>query len=338
MLITVGVVARNESAHIEALLCSLLALEFDASDYEIIVVDGASTDGTAQLAARTLASGRVQHQVLDETAYGGFGLCFARNLVIERSAKDARFIAFIDADCIAKPDWLRQLHAALQDQPDDVAGAGGPRWIAPTADSKELVINAFLTSRIGSGFNPVFSGGDVTWVRSIANYSALYRKPVLERFRYDESLVVSDDNEINHRITQAGLRFRFAANAGVFHRETCSVRQFAHNMFAYGANIAGSMRKHRSLLRPFVPLSIGLVGYWLTLPGLYLCVGPLALLPAAAYAALGACAVLEVAWTTRSPSALWVLALFPLQHVAYAAGVLSHLLSSRVIRRSNAAQ
>lgn len=336
MLITVGVVARNEAAHIEALLQSLLALDFDPQQYEIIVIDGGSTDGTRQLAERTLAQGQVPHLVLDERACGGFGLCFARNLVIDRSAKDARFVAFIDADCVARPDWLRLLYDALRDQPEQVAGAGGPRWIAPTGDPKELVINAFLTSRIGSGFNAVFSGAEVSWVRSIANYSALYRKHVLERFRYDESLVVSDDNEINHRITQSGLRFRFVAQAGVFHRETNSVRQFARNMFAYGANIAGTMRKHRSLLRPFVPLSIGLIGYAFALPGLCLWLGPIALLPGAAYTALGVCALVEVAWATRSPSALWVIALFPLQHVGYGAGVLCHLLSRRVIRRASA--
>ena len=167
---------------------------------------------------------------------------------------------------------------------------------------------------------------------SIANYSALYRKPVPTT-----RPVVSDDNEINHRITQAGLRFRFAANAGVLPRETCSVRQFAHNMFAYAhtlraacANIVACYARSFRFYRP---------GRLLAHTARPVPVRRSALAPAAAaYAALGACAVLEVAWTTRSPSALWVLALFPLQHVAYAAGVLSALLSSRVIRRSNAAQ
>jgi len=334
VVVSVGVVARNEAAHIEATLRALLALDFPADQYEIIVVDGGSTDGTRDLAGRILAGAGVQGRVLNERDFGGRGLCFSRNLVLDQSAAEARYIAFIDADCIAEPSWLRELLSVLQDAGEDVAGAGGGRAIAPTEDEKELVINTFLTSHIGSGFNPVFSSHPAEVVRSIANYNALYRKDVLGRFRYDESLGVSDDNEVNYRIARAGFRFRFVASARNYHRETNSVREFARNMFAYGMNIANAMRKHKTLMRPFVPFSLGLIAYLLGLPLWVAWLGPLALLPLGAYGLLGLGALCEVALATRSLVSLWVLALFPLEHVCYGLGVLANLLSKRVLERA----
>jgi GT2 family glycosyltransferase len=173
----------------------------------------------------------------------------------------------------------------------------------------------------------------VAWVRSIANYNAIYRRDVLAAHRYDEALVVSDDNEVNYRIAQSGYRFRFVREAKIYHRETGSVREFTRNMFAYGMNIANAMRKHRVMMRPFVPFALGLLGYLLALPLLLLLFGPLPLVPLAGYALLGLCAVIEVLIATRTAHALLVALLFPLQHLGYGAGVLVNLVSRRVLER-----
>jgi glycosyltransferase involved in cell wall biosynthesis len=335
IVITVGVVARNEQAHIGDTLRSLLSLDFPQERYEIIVVDGNSSDRTREIAATVLGGSAVRHQVLNENDFGGQGLCFARNIVIDRSADDAQFIAFIDGDCIAERQWLLALYTAMTEADEIVAGAGGARFIAPTEDPKEIVINAFLTSRIGSGFNPVFSNQRAKWVRSIANYNAIYRKQVLASFRYDESLVVSDDNEINYRITRGGLLFRFVPQAKVYHRETNSVGEFARNMFRYGENIANAMRKHRTMMRPFVPFSLGLLLYLIALPFLYIRIGSVTLFPLGAYAVLWAGVLLEVVVATRSIHTGWVLLLFPFQHLSYAMGVIVNLVFKPVFRHGS---
>lgn len=59
----------------------------------------------------------------------GQGLSGARNTGI--AAASSEFIAFMDEDAAASPDWLERLSAAYQDQ--DVVGAGGSivsRWVA----------------------------------------------------------------------------------------------------------------------------------------------------------------------------------------------------------------
>ena len=86
-------------------------------------------------------------------------------------------------------------------------------------------------------------------------------------------------------------------------------------------------------MRPFVPFALGLIGYLLALPFAAAVLGPLAFAPLAGYLLLGLGALVEVALATRSLASGWVLLLFPLEHLCYGLGVLTHLVSRRVVER-----
>src|SRR5512143_34228 len=84
---------------------------------EVIVVDDASTDGTAE-AARA-AGAKV---LVNERRRNAGG---ARNVGIEAASGDA--YAFLDADVIAPPDWLALAREAFERLPDVVAVGGRVR-------------------------------------------------------------------------------------------------------------------------------------------------------------------------------------------------------------------
>ena len=46
---TVGIIVKNEAAHVGEALDHVLASEFPADQFEVVVVDGHSTDGTARI-------------------------------------------------------------------------------------------------------------------------------------------------------------------------------------------------------------------------------------------------------------------------------------------------
>ena len=99
-MITVAVPVRDRRTQMVRCLTALLAL--DHPDYEILVLDNESSDGTGE-ACRDLASGAgVPVRVV--TVPGAVGR--VRNRARELAEGDV--IAFTDSDCLPTPRWLAE--------------------------------------------------------------------------------------------------------------------------------------------------------------------------------------------------------------------------------------
>jgi len=325
--VTLGIISKNEEKNIANTLKSVLSLDFSQEKYEIILVDGNSDDNTREIAKKILDSSGVKHKVLNEADFGFYGLCFARNIVIDNSASSSRYIAFTDADCSVDKNWLSTLFNAIKKTDETIAGGGGPRLIAKTDNKIELVINTFLTTFLASGGNPAFFKRNVKYVNSIANYNAIYKKPIISKFRYDDKLIISDDNELNYRLRAAGYHFINVPNARVWHRETGSIMEFARNMYRYGWNITNTVKKHRTYVTVNVPLTITFILYLVILLPLYFLFGSVALIPLLLYLIFALAVLIEVILKTRTIYALIILILLPVQHISYGLGAISNLFT-----------
>jgi cellulose synthase/poly-beta-1,6-N-acetylglucosamine synthase-like glycosyltransferase len=334
ILITIGIVAKNEEKYIGETLNGITNQIFDNSLYEIIVVDGNSSDRTREIAENVLGASHINYKVLNEKDFGFYGLCFSRNLVIDNSSKTSKYIAYTDADCIVDKNWLKTLYHYIDGSGNEIAGAGGPRLVAPTEDKKELVINNFLTSNIASGGNPAFSNRDVNYLDSIPNYNSIYKKDIILKFRYDDSLIISDDNELNFRLKKAGYNFIYTCDAKIYHRETNSILEFAKNMRNYGINITNTIKKHRLFkIKPFISLIF--LMYIILLVPLYLIVGWLILIPLVLYFIFAAMIFAEIVLKTKTSYSLLVFLLLPIQHISYAYGMIYNFLFVRPVHRNN---
>ncbi|NET49932.1 MAG: glycosyltransferase family 2 protein [Merismopedia sp. SIO2A8] len=107
---------HNRDGYLGAAIDSLLAQDFPG-DYEVIVVDNASTDRTHDVVKE-----RLPHPCLRYVYEGTVGLSVARNT----GAKEAKapILAYLDDDAEATPQWLRSLHHIYQTH-ERVAIAGG---------------------------------------------------------------------------------------------------------------------------------------------------------------------------------------------------------------------
>ncbi len=324
--ITVGIIARNEEKNISETLKKVLNQSLDCSKYEVLVVDGNSEDKTREIAEKILKSSKISYKVLNEHDFGFYGHCFARNLVIDNSAETAEYIAFTDADCLVDKNWLETLYRSILQTDENVAGAGGPRLIAKTDNKTEMIINSLITSFIASGANPAFHSRDIKYVKSIANYNAIYKKSIITKFRYDNSLIMSDDNEINFRLRKAGYLFLNVPEAKIWHHETGSIKEFASNMFKYGVNISNTVKKHRSMITINVPLTTIFIAYLILLIPLYYFLGFITLIPMGLYILFAILVFLEVIMRTKSLYSVLVFILLPVEHVAYGLGVYSNLI------------
>src|SRR4051794_14695144 len=97
--VDVVIAARNEAARLDECLVALGAQDH-AGPITVIVVDDASTDGTADVAGRrgvTVLRG------------AGAGPAAARNAGVR--AGNAPFVAFLDAHSVPQPNWVSTLTA-----------------------------------------------------------------------------------------------------------------------------------------------------------------------------------------------------------------------------------
>ena len=112
MLVSVVIPCRNAERTVADSVLS--AFEQSEPPLEVLVVDDASTDSSAQAARR--AGARVIENRSRRNAGG------ARNAGIAAAKGDA--FAFVDADAVAPRDWLERARTAFERDPDVVAVGG----------------------------------------------------------------------------------------------------------------------------------------------------------------------------------------------------------------------
>jgi len=103
---------HNSKSTIQNCIHSLISQSVPRDEFEIIVVDDGSKDGTPSLAKKLGAD-----EVIVTTP------CFqgkARNIGVEHSK--ARLLAFLDSDCIAKEGWIKTIIEELK----NLQAIGGP--------------------------------------------------------------------------------------------------------------------------------------------------------------------------------------------------------------------
>jgi glycogen(starch) synthase len=181
--------------------------------FEIIVVNGPSTDGTARLLESYRDSLRV-------------GRCAQRNLSISRNVGIAmaagELVAFIDDDAVPDEDWLVEAVAAFDC--DEVAGVGG---FVYDHTGYRLQYRYSLADRLGRGiFNVAEPVGESFCYPGCVIYPYLQgtnavfrRRALLEVGGFDEEYdYYLDETDLCLRLIDAGFLLRQLSNSFVYHR------------------------------------------------------------------------------------------------------------------------
>ena len=255
--ISVIVPVYNEAMHIESVLDQLLAQEYPVENYEILVVDGLSTDGTPDL---------IQKYV---NKYGNIRLLMnpkrlsssARNIGIK--AAKGEIILIIDGHCIIPHHRiLANVNETMKNPEIDALGRPQPLL----HENLTPVQNAIALARGSNlGHQPdSFVYSDKPQLVPAQSVAVAYRKTVFDRIGlFDGKFDACEDCELNQRFDNAGLKCYFTPDIGVNYIPRDSFFRLWKQMTRYGKGRVRLQRKHpgSSSLKLIVPalFVIGLV-------------------------------------------------------------------------------
>lgn len=182
MKVSVIVPTYQEARGIEAFLRQFERQTLGRSEFEVIVVDGGSRDGTQDIAAR------FANRVLRQTSQGIGG---ARNDGARLA--QAPILATTDADCRVPPDWLERIVEDFTD-PDVVAvcGPDGPFDGGLRARFLYFFVRGII--RIAALFGIYGTGGT----------NSAFRKSAFLAVGGYRSMAHSDDVDLGVRIRSRG--------------------------------------------------------------------------------------------------------------------------------------
>jgi GT2 family glycosyltransferase len=236
--VSVIVPVRDDGERIRDLVRLLSAQTLPRGQFEVVIGDDGSSDGS--LAGVATEDGWVR--VVRGPRQNSYG---ARNRAVTASAGD--LLAFCDSDCAPEPTWLEEGVAALREAG---VAAGDVRYAAPARPTawSLLTVDMYLDQQ-----NNVLLSRAVT-----ANL--FVRRPVfLELGGFDESLPSGGDFDFVRRAVEAGARLVYSPAAIVRHPTLDDRRSFLRkvrrtNRWAVVRRGREGGRPNKDTLASFVPL------------------------------------------------------------------------------------
>ncbi|MBF0188076.1 MAG: glycosyltransferase [Magnetococcales bacterium] len=238
IMVSVVVCVYNDADYLEACLQSLGIQSYPAAWTEILVVDDGSTDGSGEVAERFHGVRLIRQE--------NQGPATARNRGVQQAR--GRWVAFIDSDCEAEPDWLEKLVAALPELENPpshgVVAMGGAQKGHSDDPPLAREIDGFLTA-IGFIGDYVKPHRQATPVGHNASCNVLYhRRTFLRVGGFRLGVFPGEDVELDRRISLAGGRIHFTPNALVHHHRVNTWAAWRRMLIAYGRASADNVRLH----------------------------------------------------------------------------------------------
>lgn len=328
--VSVLVPVRNEERFIGRCLTSLLASDYPAECFEILVIDGMSTDDTpAIVAAIAHQHARVKVLANPQRLQG----C-AMNLGIERARGEV--IVRIDGHVEVPPDFLRLSIETLLEHPECACAGGVIENVSETSEGE--AISLAMSSPFGVGDAHFRTGHWEGYVDTVA--FGAYRKATLyEVGLFDTSLARNEDNDLNFRIRQAGYRIWCSPKIrSKYYVRSSYVKLFRqYYQYGYWKVYVNKKRKAISSLRQLAPILLVLTLGVLGLAALISTQARVAFAALLVLYAVGA-AFAATRLTQKPRVALQVVGAFAVLHFSYGLGYLEGILTFLVLRRSPRAQ
>jgi succinoglycan biosynthesis protein ExoA len=243
--VSIIIPCRNEAQYIESCVRSILAQEAPGVDFEVLVADGMSDDGTRDILAR-LADIDPRLRIVDNpqqiVSTGlNLGIRAARGSVIVR----------IDVHTKYARDYLSQCLSVLRETGAD--NVGGP-WVARGEGLIGEAVATAFQSRFAMGGGKAHDPNYEGTVDTV--YLGCWPRQVFDRIGlFDEELVRSQDDEFNLRLLRAGGKIWQSPRIKSWYRSRESLGEVFRQWAQYGYWKIRVIQKHKlpASVRQIVP-------------------------------------------------------------------------------------
>ncbi len=222
MNFSVIVPAYQAAAVLPRCLGALQCQTIDPSQYEIIVVDDDSTDGTADAAALALLDFPAVQVI--RARHGG--PAYARNLGARSAQGD--LLLFTDADCEPEKDWIERFARAFVEP--SISGAKGTY-----ATRQRSLIARFVQQEYQERYDHTARRATIDFIDT---YSAAYRRRTFEENGGFDAVsfrtISVEDQEFSFRLEERGHRLVFVPEALVYHQHLTTVRRYFRRKYNIG--------------------------------------------------------------------------------------------------------
>lgn len=218
-MISVILCTYNRDKYIYNVLKSVAENDYPHDQYEIVLVNNNSTDGTENECRRFQADyPDIRFRYFLETNQG---LSYARNCGIRNAQGD--LLAYVDDDATVNPEYLRTYSDFFTHHPEAVA-AGGP--IIPVYETEEPewmthYTRQLITGKLFLGNNQrefprgAFpGGGNACYRKNVFDTVGLFN---VELGRKGNSLIGAEEKDLFDKMTTHGMHFYYLPNAILYH-------------------------------------------------------------------------------------------------------------------------
>jgi glycosyltransferase involved in cell wall biosynthesis len=254
IFISIIIPVRNEAAHIGEVLDRLLEQDYDSNRFEVLVVDGLSTDETPDIVKRYTE----QHPNVRYFENPKQLSSAARNIGVHQAQGDA--VLVVDGHCIIdRRDMLQNVDAAFAKSGADCLGRPQPQEMKD-ATPLQWAIAVARRSPLGHHADSFIYSEQPQFVPA-SSVAIAYRKSVFKTVfneqggYFDESFDACEDVEFNTRCDKAGLKCYFEPAIAVRYVPRKTITGLAYQLFRYGRGRVKLCRKHRETfsLKSFGP-------------------------------------------------------------------------------------
>lgn len=214
---------RDEEKHLADSVARVLGQDYPGG-FELVLAVGPSRDRTERI-ARELAAADARITVVPNPSGK---ISSAMNVAI-KAARHA-VITRIDGHAMLPDGYLRiAVRTLLETGAADVGGVMAAEGVEPF----QRAVAWCMTSPAGVGAAANHTGGEAGPAATV--YLGVYRREAIERAGgYDETMIVAEDWELNHRIRAAGGLIWFTPELRVTYRPRANLRTLARQHFRYG--------------------------------------------------------------------------------------------------------
>ncbi len=250
--ISILIPCRNEERVIENTLRSILALVYPPEKVEILIINDASTDRTAEIARRFTADARVRLLEVP-AALAARGKAAALNCGLRHARHPV--LAIYDADNTPEPGALRPLAAELVRDPTLGAALGMYRAV----NRRRNLLTRFLNIE-GIGFQWIVQAGRwaLMHLATLPGTNYVIRRPLVEKLGGWDEGALTEDAELTLRVYQAGYRVKFVPGSVTWEQEPESLRVWFRQRHRWVRGYNYLLRRYARGLWRMKPRRIGL--------------------------------------------------------------------------------